>query len=151
MPDDFQEILVIAGAATLSDCDTSEAIVEWGRSKRPCINRLLATIAAIGCRKSVAHRITRQVFEHLLAVEEQRAIDLSLGDDAGTVRQDHAAQNRSPWQKIRLNLIRLETKDKTQRGLRRQRNKAAKDEDIRKTLLGLTPQRPPGGEIRQGA
>ncbi|MBP6708827.1 MAG: hypothetical protein KA223_06675 [Candidatus Accumulibacter sp.] len=50
-----------------------------------------------------------------------------------------------------LNLIRLETADKTQRGLRRQRQQAARDEDIRKTLLGFTPRRPPGGEIRQVA
>ena len=89
--------------------------------------------------------------ERPLAVADQQASDLSVGDDAGTVRQDHAAQNRSRRQKIMLNLIRLETTDKTQRGLRMQRKKAARDEDIRKTLLGLTPRRPPGGEIRQGA
>jgi len=58
-------------------------------------------------------------------------LDVSYGDDGCTVRKDNAPQNLSLPKKIVLNLIRLDTTDKTKAGLRLKRKGAAWDDDVR--------------------
>jgi hypothetical protein len=55
------------------------------------------------------------------------------------VRKDNAPQNLSLLKKIVLNLIRLDTTDKTKCSLRMKRKRAAWDDNIRAKILGLTP------------
>jgi predicted transposase YbfD/YdcC len=66
-------------------------------------------------------------------------LDVSFREDASTVRKDNAPQNLSLLKKIVLNLIRLDTTDKTKASLRLKRKGAAWDDDVRMTMLGLTP------------
>ena len=66
-------------------------------------------------------------------------LDVSFGEDASTVRKDNAPQNCSLLKKIVLNLLRLDTTDKTKCSLRMKRKRAAWDDDIRARILGLTP------------
>jgi len=55
------------------------------------------------------------------------------------VRKDNAPQNFSLLKKIVLNLLRLDSTDKTKCSLRMKRKKAAWDDNIRAKILGLTP------------
>jgi predicted transposase YbfD/YdcC len=64
-------------------------------------------------------------------------LDVSFGEDGSTVRKDHAPQNLSLLKKIVLNLIRLDTTDKTKASLRLKRKGAAWDDDLRMNMLGL--------------
>ena len=66
-------------------------------------------------------------------------LDVSMGEDASTVRKDNAPQNLSLLRKIVLNLIRLDTTDKAKASLRLKRKRAAWDDDIRMNMLGLNP------------
>ena len=66
-------------------------------------------------------------------------LDVSFGEDASTVRKDNAPQNLSLIKKIVLNLLRLDTTDKTKTSLRLKRKGAAWDDDARMRILGLTP------------
>lgn len=66
-------------------------------------------------------------------------LDVSFGEDGSTVRKDNAPQNLSLLKKIVLNLIRLDTSDKTKASLRLKRKGAAWDDDVRMNMLGLTP------------
>jgi predicted transposase YbfD/YdcC len=50
-------------------------------------------------------------------------LDVSFGEDASTVRKDNAPQNLSLLKKIVLNLLRLDTADKTKCSLRMKRKK----------------------------
>lgn len=65
-------------------------------------------------------------------------LDVSLGEDASTVRKDNAPQNLSLLKKIVLNLIRLDTTEKTTASLRLKRKGAAWDDDAPAQILGLT-------------
>lgn len=66
-------------------------------------------------------------------------LDVSFGEDASTVRKDHAPQNLSLLKKIVLNLIRLVPMGKNGKmSLRRKRKVAGWDDETRATLLGLT-------------
>lgn len=67
-----------------------------------------------------------------------RVLDVSFGEDASTVRKDNAPQNCSLLKKIVLNLLRLDTTDKTKCSLRMKRKRAAWDDNIRARILGLT-------------
>ncbi len=64
-------------------------------------------------------------------------LDVSCGEDASTVRKDNAPQNLSLLKKIVLNLIRLDTTDKTKASLRLKRKAAAWDDDVRVRIMGL--------------
>jgi predicted transposase YbfD/YdcC len=64
-------------------------------------------------------------------------LDVSFGEDASTVRKDHAPQNLSLLKKIVLNLLRLDTTDKTKCSLRLKRKKAAWDDNFRAKIMGL--------------
>lgn len=66
-------------------------------------------------------------------------LDVQFGEDACTVRKDHAPQNLSLLKKMVLNLIRTDTSDSAKASLRRKRKRAAWDDDIRMAMLGLTP------------
>jgi len=66
-------------------------------------------------------------------------LDVSFGEDGSTIRKDNAPQNLSLLKKIVLNLIRLDTTDKTKASLRLKRKGAAWDDDVRMNMLGLTP------------
>lgn len=66
-------------------------------------------------------------------------LDVSFGEDGKTLRKDNAPQNLSLLRKIVLNLIRLDTTDKTKASLRLKRKGAAWDDDMRMNMLGLTP------------
>jgi predicted transposase YbfD/YdcC len=66
-------------------------------------------------------------------------LDVSFGEDGSTVRKDNAPQNLSLLKKIVLNLIRLDTTDKTKASLRLKRKGAAWDDDLRMNMLGLKP------------
>jgi predicted transposase YbfD/YdcC len=65
-------------------------------------------------------------------------LDVSFGEDASTVRKDNAPQNLSLLKKIVLNLIRLDTADKTKTSLRLKRKRAAWTDDVRMRILGFT-------------
>jgi predicted transposase YbfD/YdcC len=66
-------------------------------------------------------------------------LDVSFGEDGSVIRKDNAPQNLSLLKKIVLNLIRLDTTDKTKASLRLKRKGAAWDDDVRMNMLGLTP------------
>lgn len=66
-------------------------------------------------------------------------LDVSFGEDGSTVRKDNAPQNLSLLKKIVLNLIRLDTSVKRKTSLRLRRKGAAWDDDLRMSMLGLTP------------
>jgi predicted transposase YbfD/YdcC len=65
-------------------------------------------------------------------------LDVSFGEDASTVRKDNAPQNLSLLKKIVLNLIRLDTADKTKTSLRLKRKRAAWKDGVRVRILGFT-------------
>lgn len=58
-------------------------------------------------------------------------LDVSLGEDAITVRKENAPQNCSLLKKIVLNLLRLDTTDETNCSLRMKRKRAAWTDNIR--------------------
>lgn len=64
-------------------------------------------------------------------------LDVTMGEDASTVRKDNAPQNLSLLKKIVLNLIRLDTTDPIKCSLRMKRKRAAWDDDVRMNMLGL--------------
>ena len=64
-------------------------------------------------------------------------LDVSFGEDGKTLCKDNAPQNLSLLRKIILNLIRLDTTDKTKASLRLKRKGAAWDDDVRMNMLGL--------------
>jgi predicted transposase YbfD/YdcC len=66
-------------------------------------------------------------------------LDVSFGEDGSTLRKDNAPQNLSLLKKIVLNLIRLDTTDKSKASLRLKRKGAAWDDAVRMNMLGLTP------------
>jgi predicted transposase YbfD/YdcC len=66
-------------------------------------------------------------------------LDVSFGEEGSTLRKDNAPQNLSLLKKIVLNLIRLDTTDKTKASLRLKRKGAAWDDELRMNMLGLTP------------
>ena len=86
----------------------------------------------------------RQIGESLFAkyarqhrkVVAQRRYRASV---ASTLRKDNAPQNLSVLRKIVLNLIRLDTTDKSKARLRLERKGAAWDDEVRMNMPGLTP------------
>lgn len=64
-------------------------------------------------------------------------LDVTMGEDASTVRKDNAPQNLSLLKKIVLNLIRLDATDPVKCSLRIKRKRAAWDDDVRTNMLGL--------------
>lgn len=66
-------------------------------------------------------------------------LDAQFGEDACTLRRDHAPQNLSLLKKVVLNQIRADTSDTAKTSLRRKRKRAAWDDDIRMAMLEIKP------------
>lgn len=66
-------------------------------------------------------------------------LDVTMKEDASTVRKDNAPENLSLLKKIVLNLLRMDTTDSVKSSLRLKRKRAAWDDDLRMHFLGLTP------------
>lgn len=68
-------------------------------------------------------------------------LDVNFGEDAATVRKDHAADNLSRLKKIVLNVLRLETATASlgKLSLTKKRKLAAWNDDFRTTILGIKP------------
>lgn len=66
-------------------------------------------------------------------------LDVTMKEDASTVRKDHAPENLSLLKKIVLNLLRMETTDTIKSSLRQKRKRAAWNGELRTRLLGLHP------------
>lgn len=66
-------------------------------------------------------------------------LDVTMKEDASTVRKDNAPENLSLLKKIVLNLLRMDTTDTVKSSLRLKRKRAAWDDDLRMRFLGLSP------------
>jgi hypothetical protein len=66
-------------------------------------------------------------------------LDVTMKEDASTVRKDNAPENLSLLKKIVLNLLRMDTTDKVKSSLRLKRKRAAWDDELRMRFLGLRP------------
>jgi hypothetical protein len=66
-------------------------------------------------------------------------LDVTFGEDARQIRNDHAPQNFSLLKKIVLNRLRLETTGQAKTSLRQKRKLAAWDDDSRAAILGIQP------------
>ena len=117
------------------------------------------TIGCIVSQRVVANKVAEAEWRYYISSSELSAADLALstrahwgienrlhwvldvsfGKDGSTLRKDNAPQNLSLLKKIVLNLIRLDTTDKTKASLRLKRKGAAWDDELRMNMLGLTP------------
>jgi predicted transposase YbfD/YdcC len=66
-------------------------------------------------------------------------LDVTFGEDANQISQNHAPQNFSLLKKIVLNRLRLDTTGKAKTSLRQTRKMAAWDDDSRAVILGIQP------------
>jgi len=68
-------------------------------------------------------------------------LDVNFGEDAATVRKDHAAENLSRLKKMALNVLRLETATASlgKLSLAKKRKLAAWNDDFRMNILGIRP------------
>jgi len=64
-------------------------------------------------------------------------LDVTLKEDASTVRKDNAPENLSLLKKIVLNLLRMDTSDTVKSSLRLKRKRAAWDDALRTRFMGL--------------
>lgn len=65
-------------------------------------------------------------------------LDVTMKEDASTVRKDNAPENLSLLKKIVLNLLRVDTTDTIKSSLRLKRKRAAWDDELRMRFLGLS-------------
>ena len=75
------------------------------------------------------------------AIENQLhwVMDVTMREDASTIRKDHAPENLSLLKKIVMNILRTDTSGRKKLSLRIRRKRAAWDDDLRAQLLGLNP------------
>ena len=75
------------------------------------------------------------------AIENQLhwVLDVTMREDASTIRKDNAPENLSLLKKIVLNILRTDTSGRKKTSLRLRRKRAAWDDDLRAQLLGLNP------------
>lgn len=75
------------------------------------------------------------------AIENQLhwVLDVTMREDASTIRKDHAPENLSLLKKIVMNILRTDTSGRKKLSLRIRRKRAAWDDDLRAQLLGLNP------------
>lgn len=75
------------------------------------------------------------------AIENQLhwVLDVTMREDASTIRTDHAPENLSLLKKMILNILRTDTSGRKKLSLRIRRKRAAWDDDLRAQLLGLNP------------
>ncbi len=65
-------------------------------------------------------------------------LDVTMKEDASTVRKDNAPENFSLLKKIVLNLLRIDATDTVKSSLRLKLKRAAWDDELRMRFLGLT-------------
>lgn len=65
-------------------------------------------------------------------------LDVTMKEDASTVRKDNAPENLSLLKKIVLNLLRIDMTDTVKSSLRLKRKRAAWDDELRMRFLGLS-------------
>jgi predicted transposase YbfD/YdcC len=75
------------------------------------------------------------------AIENQLhwVLDVTMREDASTIRKDNAPENLSLLRKIVLGILRTDTSGRKKTSLRLRRKRAAWDDDLRAQLLGLNP------------
>ena len=78
---DFVEMLVIAMAAALSDCDTIEDIADWGRTKEPWLRKFLVLKNGIP---------SEETFLRVFRALDPKQFEAAAGFDAPQVRQNLA-------------------------------------------------------------
>lgn len=94
----------------------------------------------IGSRNLTPAEVAEAVRSHW-GIENQLhwVLDVTMKEDASTVRKDNAPENLSLIKKIALNLFRMDTTDTVKSSLRLKRKRAAWDDGLRTRFLGLTP------------
>ncbi len=94
----------------------------------------------IGSRHLAPAEVAEAVRSHW-GIENQLhwVLDVTMKEDASTVRKDNAPENLSLIKKIVLNLFRMDTTDTVKSSLRLKRKRADWDDELRTRFLGLTP------------
>ncbi len=91
----------------------------------------------ISSREMTAADLAKSARAHR-AVENRLhwVLDVTFGEDASQIREDHAPQNFSLLKKIALNMLRMDTTGKAKTSLRQKRKLAAWDDDVRANIYG---------------
>lgn len=94
----------------------------------------------LGSRQLTPAEVAESVRSHW-GIENQLhwVLDVTMKEDASTVRKDNAPENLSLIKKIALNLLRMDTTDTVKSSLRLKRKRAAWDDELRARFLGLMP------------
>ena len=92
----------------------------------------------ISSRQLTPAELAQAVRSHW-AIENQLhwVLDVTMREDASTVRKDNAPENLSLLKKIILNILRTDTSGRKKTSLRLRRKRAAWDDGLRAQLLGL--------------
>lgn len=77
--------------------------------------------------------------ESLSSLYRDSQLDVTMREDASTIRKDNAPENLSLLKKIVLNILRTDTSGRKKTSLRLRRKRAAWNDDLRAQLLGLNP------------
>ena len=128
----------VANAKDWSGCKTIGCIVSQRK-----VGRKVAEAEwryYISSREMTATDLAQSARAHW-AVENRLhgVLDVTFGEDARQIRNDHAPQNFSLLKKIVLNRLRLDTTGKAKTSLRQKRKLAAWDDDSRAAILGIQP------------
>ena len=93
----------------------------------------------ISSRPLAPEEVAQAVRSHW-AIENQLhwVLDVTMHEDASTIRKDNAPENLSLLKKMILNILRTDTSGRKKLSLRIRRKRAAWDDDLRAQLLGLT-------------
>lgn len=115
------------------------------------------TIGCLVSQRVIGHKVAEAEWRYYISSRDMTAADLALstrahwgienrlhwvldvtfGEDASQIRENHAPQNCSLLKKIVLNMLRLDTTCKDKTSLRQKRKLAAWDDDIRAAILGI--------------
>ena len=92
----------------------------------------------IGSRNLTPAEVANAVRSHW-CIENQLhwVLDVTMKEDASTVRKDNAPENLSIVKKIVLNLLRMDTTDTVKSSLRLKRKRAAWDDELRARFMGF--------------
>ncbi len=115
------------------------------------------TIGCIVLQRVIGHKVATAEWRYFISSRKMSAADLALsarahwgienrlhwvldvtfGEDASQISENHAPQNFSLLKKIMLNMLRLDTTGKAKTRLRQKRKLAAWDDDSRANILGI--------------
>ena len=108
------------------------------------------TLACIVSQRVIGNKVAQAECRYFISSREMSArahwgienrlhwvLDVTFGEDASQISQNHAPQNFSLLKKIVLNMLRLDTTGKAQTSLRQKRKSAAWDDDSRAAILGI--------------